>query len=116
MHYNHFGIITGTGQVLSILNALSASKESLVFMGNTIKCNRNCGIFITMNPGYAGRTELPDNLKVKTRDTKADCSTAFIAPLRQRALWRILPIAKFLGAYSWLSGNRFVCSYSLPRL
>ncbi|CAN0475480.1 unnamed protein product, partial [Laminaria digitata] len=34
-------------QVLSILNALSAGKEALMFMGNMIKCNHNCGIFIT---------------------------------------------------------------------
>lgn len=62
-------------QVLSILNALSAKKESLVFMGNTIKCNHNCGIFITMNPGYAGRTELPDNLKARMEaiDDRTSC-------------------------------------------
>ncbi|CAM9519888.1 unnamed protein product [Discosporangium mesarthrocarpum] len=54
-------------QVLSIVNALSAKQESFAFMGNVIKCNHNCGIFITMNPGYAGRTELPDNLKALMR-------------------------------------------------
>lgn len=54
-------------QVLSILNALSAKVPGFLFMGQYISCNPNCGIFITMNPGYAGRTELPDNLKALMR-------------------------------------------------
>ncbi len=50
-------------QVLSIMEAIRGRKTEFVFMDRTIHCNWQCGIFITMNPGYAGRSELPDNLK-----------------------------------------------------
>lgn len=50
-------------QILSILTALSQKLTKFVFEGCEIWLVHTCGIFITMNPGYAGRTELPDNLK-----------------------------------------------------
>lgn len=50
-------------QISKIQIAIKENKKQFMFEGSTISLNPSCGIFVTMNPNYAGRSDLPDNLK-----------------------------------------------------
>ena len=54
-------------QVLQIRDALRNGTGRLIFNEIEIQVKSSVGIFVTMNPNYSGRTELPDNLKILFR-------------------------------------------------
>ncbi|CAA9986414.1 dynein heavy chain, putative [Plasmodium knowlesi strain H] len=64
-------------QILTIQMSLAQRKKEIEILNKKIGLNKNVGIFVTMNPGYAGRSNLPDNLKQLFR------SFAMIEPNKQ---------------------------------
>ncbi|XP_055003053.1 dynein axonemal heavy chain 10 [Sorex araneus] len=56
-----------SSQIQTIRNALIHNLTTFQFEGHEISLDPRMGIFITMNPGYAGRTELPESVKALFR-------------------------------------------------
>merc|ERR1711965_265542 len=54
-------------QISSIQIAIAAKQERMIFEDSAIKLKPGFGVFITMTPGYAGRSALPDSLQALFR-------------------------------------------------
>lgn len=57
-----------------IQNGLSTEKKSINLLGDILPLHEDTALFITLNPNYAGRSKLPENLKKKFREFSVNVS------------------------------------------
>ena len=94
-------------QVKTVQDAIRARKTRFNFLGEEISLDWAVGIWITMNPGYAGRTALPENIKALFRPC------AMVVPDYGMICEIMLVSEGFLTAQ--LLGRKFITLYSLNR-
>ncbi|GAB5581369.1 dynein axonemal heavy chain 17 isoform X1 [Prionailurus iriomotensis] len=94
-------------QVKCVQDAIRAKKKTFNFLGEMISLIPTVGLFITMNPGYAGRTELPENLKALFRPC------AMVVPDFELICEIMLVAEGFLDAR--LLARKFITLYTLCR-
>ncbi|XP_051263753.1 dynein axonemal heavy chain 11 isoform X2 [Dicentrarchus labrax] len=94
-------------QVKTIQDAIRSKKKRFFFLDKDIVLKPSVGIFITMNPGYAGRTELPENLKALFRPC------AMVVPDTELICEIMLVAEGFRGAK--LLARKFITLYTLSK-
>ena len=93
-------------QIACVFGALKAAKPTFTFTdGTKLNLDPHAGCFITMNPGYAGRTELPENMKALFR------TIAVVVPDRQIIMRVRLAASGFQEATAL--GKKFFVLYRL---
>ena len=95
-----------TVQFKAVCDSIRGRKKTVVIESDEVNVNESVGVFITMNPGYLGRSTLPEGLKALFRpitvmvpDLVLICENMLMAEGFQSA--KILA-RKFYGLYSLL--------------
>ena len=94
-------------QFKAVCDGKKANKKRIVIEGEEVALDDTCGVFITMNPGYLGRSELPEGLKTLFRpmtvmvpDLVLICENMMMAEGFTHAK---MLASKFYGLYSLLA-------------